>query len=241
MTTKLFIRRAVTLVTALCMIVCALGCLGFINASADTGFAKLYMTDFYNEEFASGNHFESRYVYVQTDGGYANQQVYVHYKYEDGEAWRDAQAVYFKTLDDGTKLWKADITNFSGSTEYAIKYVRNGVTMWDNNNGNNYTEDVCLGTAPIYATREGFHRSFDAVVQNYGYVKNVVVRYTTDNWATFTDYPLTYNYTNPDGTEHWGHFYISDPDLEYCIYYQVNGQTYWANNFGQNYDSHYCR
>ena len=92
----------------------------------------------------------------------------------------------------------------------------------------------------------------NAILQNYAYNKNVFVRYTTDNWATYTDKALSYDSTNADGTENWnttvtveeGRYYNSDiytaaEGFEYAICYQVNGQTYWANNLGSNYDGTY--
>lgn len=80
-------------------------------------------------------------------------------------------------------------------------------------------------------------------MKNYAYEKNVQVRYTQDNWATYTDVPLSYNSTNSDGSELWTvNLNLDDrgtSNFQYCVYYQVNGQTYWANNFGQNYDATY--
>ena len=75
------------------------------------------------------------------------------------------------------------------------------------------------------------------------YDKNVVVRYTTDNWNSYTDTAMSYVSTNSNGTEDWAaniKTYTDDfSGFEFCVYYEVNGQTYWANNFNQNYDHTY--
>ena len=82
-------------------------------------------------------------------------------------------------------------------------------------------------------------------MQNFGYEKDVKVRYTEDNWATQQDVAMHYVSTNDDGTELWTvTLNVNDSSLEnfeFCAYYynSSNNQTYWANNFGQNYDSSY--
>lgn len=91
-------------------------------------------------------------------------------------------------------------------------------------------------------------------VQNYGYEKEVKVVYTTDGWATnnvasldhnfggeFSGYGKRIDSPNSFGTEFWTNFSIqldsSVEQLEYAIVYKVNGQEYWDNNFGQNYQA----
>ena len=122
---------------------------------------------------------------------------------------------------------------------------------WDNNNGNNYhSEDI--GSAPItvrriYTSSTGLGSEYtvNVVLKNYSYEKDVKVRYTEDNWATQHDVAMHYVSTNDDGTEVWATTLnlsnTSGRIFEYCAYYynKSNNQTYWANNFGQNYDSSY--
>ena len=70
-----------------------------------------------------------------------------------------------------------------------------------------------------------------------------MVRYTTDGWKSFKDAALCYEETNSNGTENWGvtiaagNNYGYNPNFQYCVYYTVNGTTYWANNLGDNYDA----
>ena len=180
-------------------------------------------------------------IYIQTKDNASNQQVYVYYNPGDGGEWQDEQAAYFTTLSDGSKIWKAHIQSYS--IEYAIKYVADGQIFWDNNNGKNYTGEK-LGSAPITVHRHVSYMNtyvVTATLQNYSYNKNVQVRYTTDDWATYKDVPLSYKSTNSNGTEVWStNIEVSNTTgFEYCVYYEVDGQTYWSNNFGENYDMSY--
>jgi hypothetical protein len=86
-------------------------------------------------------------------------------------------------------------------------------------------------------------------VRNLAFQKNVVVRYTTDGWRTQAELPARFqsfrgefgvslDYPNGAGIERWvfdaylpGHA----QQIEYAIRYEVAGQTFWDNNFGQNY------
>jgi hypothetical protein len=121
----------------------------------------------------------------------------------------------------------------------------------------------------IVVTGNGFGyeaRNFwvDAKVQNLAYNKVVGVRWTDNNWATYTNSAASYELTNADGTERWGvdvkpagwvdYTRFGNPTwknvttgavnsiptggqkIKFAIYYTVNGVTYWDNNNGQNYE-----
>lgn len=184
-------------------------------------------------------------AFIQTKDNAADQKVYVHYNYMNGETWLDREAEYFTTLSDGTKIWKAYFTTFNA--KYCIKYVADGVTYWDNNNGNDYTAGNAIGSAPIISERMQYQYPYmgytvKALLQNYAYHKNVFVRYTTDGWKSFNDVPMFYSVSHGNGTETWtaalpiGRLDYTGEDFHYAICYQVNGQEYWANNFGADYD-----
>ena len=183
-------------------------------------------------------------AYIQTKDYASNQKVYVHYNYMDGQAWQDKEAEYFTTLNDGTKIWKAYFTSFNA--RYCIKYVADGVTYWDNNNGNDYLAGNTIGSAPVISERMLYQYPYMgytvmAQLQNYAYHKNVFVRYTTDGWNSYSDIPMFYYQSNFTGTETWcatlpmGRDQFTSEDFHYAICYQVNGQEYWANNFGADY------
>ncbi len=192
--------------------------------------------------------FTSYEVYIRTNDNAQEQNVTVHYYYVPSSDWQDTEATYVTTLNDGSKIWRANFSSLD--CQYVIKYEADGEIIWDNNDGHNYNRSELIGTAPIEALRYGYQYDMDnykvgAVLKNFAYNKNVFVRYTTDGWNTYSDAALAYDDTNDDGTENWsttlslGEIADSE-DFEYAICYQVNGQVYWANNFGDNYDFNDC-
>lgn len=80
-------------------------------------------------------------------------------------------------------------------------------------------------------------------VQNIGYAKNVTIHYTY-NGTDWFDTAATYYKATVGNYEAW-HFQTDPNTVEYpyrsgsycrfAIKYEVNGQTYWDNNNGQNY------
>ena len=190
-------------------------------------------------------------VYIQTKDDCKDQKVYVHYNYLDSEKWRDEEAKLYKVMNDGSKIWKANFTSYN--TRYCIKYVANGVTYWDNNNGKDYTYGTSIGSeTPVIAQKRNYQYydsyngyQVEALLQNYGYHKNVFVRYTTNGWKTYHDQAMSYSKSNTNGTEVWtaglkiGAAAAASESFQYAICYQVNGKEYWANNFGENYDRSY--
>lgn len=233
-------KRSISMLLAIAMLFSIFSVLSIFNVSAATDRVSMYSTGVYFSKYGM----TTRDIYIQTKDNASNQQVYVHYNYLDGQEWQDEQATYLTTLSDGSKIWQARVSSYN--FKYAIKYVADGVTYWDNNNGNDYTREE-IGVAPVTVRRDGYQSLDDytvnALVQNYAYQKNVVVRYTEDDWATYTDVPMSYVSSNGNNTELWTvDLSLNSSDakgFEYCVYYQVNGQTYWANNFGQNYDWSY--
>ena len=206
---------------------------------------KLYCASPYFSKYGS----TSYEVYIQTRDDCRNQKVYVHYNYMNGQAWKDQEAVLYTTLNDGSKIWKASFSSYS--TAYCIKYVANGVTYWDNNNGKNYHSGTSIGSAAVVSQKLGYQYSdwsgyqISALLRNLAYHKNVFVRYTTDGWHTYRDQALNYSESHDDGTETWTTYLkISNTEchsenFQYAICYRVNGREYWANNFGANYDRSY--
>ena len=241
MTKTRSMKRFISLIAAMSIMLSAFCVFGGVSAAAATNNkVKLYSSNLYFCKYG----INGTDVYIQTKDNAANQQVYVHYNYLKGQAWKDSKAEYVKTLSDGSKIWKAYITSYN--TEYAIKYVANGVTYWDNNNGKNYAEER-IGAAEITANRAGYpyfpNYQITATLKNLAYQKNVKVRYTANSWKTYKEVSMKYYRTNSDGTELWTASipdYIKDySGFQYCISYTVNGRTYWANNFGENYDTSY--
>jgi hypothetical protein len=75
-------------------------------------------------------------------------------------------------------------------------------------------------------------------VQDLAYDKIVTIRYTTDDWATYSDAEAFYTGPKSGTSERWG-FYVDLPvdatAVEYAIAYTVLGETSWDNNIGANY------
>lgn len=240
-------KKTLSIVMAIVMVASLIASFGCVNASADSHYVSMYLSDMYYYRHS----FISRHIYVKTDANAANQQVVIHYENGENQPWADEEAEFVDYLSDGSKLWKADVTSSGYCTDFAVKYVADGVTYWDNNNGQNYG-DYNLGSAPITVERQGYPGAFSigsthtitANLQNYAYEKNVFLRYTNDGWNTYTDVPMSYDSTNDNGTENWKGTLEktteSYEDFQFCVCYQANGQTYWANNFGQNYNAYFC-
>ncbi len=214
-----------------------------VNAAADR--VSLYSSTITFAKYGTTDY----EILVRTNDNATDQKVIIHYFFREPYGWAESEASYVTTLDDGSKIWKASIR--SEKCQYAIEYIADGETFWDNNDGANYDGTKRIGCAPIIANRLGYARfsSFgyevDAILQNYAYCKNVFVRYTTDGWNTYHDQSLGYVNTNADGSETWRTYLPVGSSnnyngFEYAICYQVNGAEFWANNFGSNYDINYC-
>lgn len=77
--------------------------------------------------------------------------------------------------------------------------------------------------------------SFEIVVQNLDYVKDVAIwGLTYGRYSMWTDSPAQYVETTPDGREIW-RANRSSLAPEFVARYTVNGVTYWDNNDGRDY------
>ncbi|KRY23224.1 Protein phosphatase 1 regulatory subunit 3B [Trichinella patagoniensis] len=79
-------------------------------------------------------------------------------------------------------------------------------------------------------------------VKNLAFEKEVYVRCTTDEWATFQDHPATF-LCNTSGIFDTFLFDFEIPldddtrqRIEFCISYRVAGQQFWDNNDNANYE-----
>ncbi len=235
--------RFAAILLTLAMMIGMFSVVGVTSASAATDKVSLYSSSITFTKYGAYTY----EAYIQTRDNASDQQVYVHYLYMDSLGWTDTKAEYVTTLSDGSKIWKAYFTSMN--THYAIKFVADGREYWDNNNGKDYNGTETVGVAPIAPKRNasGFYYSntyaINAVLQNYAYHKDVFVRYTNDNWNTYHDQPLSYKSTNLDGTELWNtvltlpYSQTFGDDFQYALCYRVNGNEYWANNFGANYNA----
>ncbi len=202
--------------------------------------------------------------------------VKVVYSVDNGSTWQEASATYVKSLGNNREHWKfsANVKSISQSgdprsgymgpkvtVQFALKYIVNGVTYWDNNGGIGVDYRVTTveggGTqtyAPAVFAKQNvvltyvthtdypttYLRGTVAVKKMGSSAGSVSVVYTTDHWATtHTVTSSTPMYTFTDSYV----FYFLDPantsygplTFEFAVAYDVNGQTYWDNNVGSNY------
>ena len=155
---------------------------------------------------------------------------------------RNAEAEYVTSLDNNYDIFKAVISGF-GNVKYSINYTVANQTYADNNNGIFYTNEI-LGSAPVCALRNSGSNYVYAAIKDYGYDdKTVKIVYTTDNWDTVKETSLKPYYINGDGSKVYSvkldGIDVYSSKFKYCISYTTNGVTYWANNFGKNYDFSY--
>jgi protein phosphatase 1 regulatory subunit 3A/B/C/D/E len=78
-------------------------------------------------------------------------------------------------------------------------------------------------------------------VQNIGFEKGVTVRYTTNEWITYTDLKADYLQGSCDGFSDKFTFDLTAPSLcvgqrlLFCLRYVTNCGEFWDNNDGPNY------
>jgi len=152
-------------------------------------------------------------------------------------------ASYIRSLDNNWELWK--LVSSQEPSNFVIKYEVNGNTYWDNNNNQDYTlepfeyGEIGLNT-PVFALINQTSSTggrIEIYVKNLGFHKNVELVYTLNNGATWDSISAGYASTLSSGTELWTSYlsWGAAAQIEYAVKYEVNGQTYWDNNFGENY------
>ncbi|MDR0915070.1 MAG: CBM21 domain-containing protein [Oscillospiraceae bacterium] len=182
------------------------------------------------------------------------KEVTVHYDLNDGEGWQEVAAEYYAPTWGNYEAWVFETPTVGGGErfpvadiEFAIEYTVNGNTYWDNNSGNNYSVHDSLAINPVFAfgtgkVARGFVEASSSVavqieLVNLDYNKDVRIRYSTDDWATYSEVSASYYATCAYNTyvEIWRAYLPANVSYEYAISYTVNGETYWDNNFGANY------
>jgi hypothetical protein len=185
--------------------------------------------------------------------------------YLDGTEWKAQDASYLKSIEDGYEIWTFTLPAKPWSRynlpyqKFAIKYVVNGQEYWDNNNGNDYVLQIQLGSLyqdfilgsetmvkakSLSITPKGDYFTvvtFEGQVQNIDYEKQVLVVFTTDNWATRQIVEASYDgIPVQPGTERWKvtstiPVASAGKVVKAYIQYSVSGQTFWDNNYTSDY------
>jgi hypothetical protein len=205
-----------------------------------------------------GNTWQDLYFDVKVKNLAFQKQVFVHIQDPcGGTSWVDVQGAFVQAAGpDGYELWRVTkgIGAFGGKGPFTfvVGYTVNGVTYWDNNNGNNFVvpvnqplpsnvQGLVLGDPNVLvraATVASGTFSGEIHLRNIAFSKAVTVVYTTDNWATQHNLSASYA-AGPTGNgfEAWSFSTSvgSATSVQFAVSYTVNGQTYWDNNFNMNY------
>lgn len=87
------------------------------------------------------NFYSSVSGYVDVKNLNYQKSVTIHWTDNNGATWNDKAAVYLSTATDNSVNkfgFDMQIAPASQQVKFSIKYVVNGQTYWDNNNGQNY-------------------------------------------------------------------------------------------------------
>jgi Carbohydrate/starch-binding module (family 21) len=187
-------------------------------------------------------------------------------QWEDVNLYYDTTTLSGTEIWKGTSVKSVFAYNTPTPTQFgekiAVKYVVNGQTYWDNNNNQDYkilntnrqenssflylsNEFNIFITTPntisLYSNFDLSYLNIAADVRNLGFVKDVKVVYTTNNWLTSSTAPLSFNSIENNNVTIDYELWIASViipktnKVTYALSYTVNGQTYWDNNFGKNY------
>ena len=202
-----------------------------------------------SSSFPSGTgsfNYRGEYFMVVQNIAFA-KQVAIHGRTPSGPTFGDRGAVFQESLPDGLELWK--VTTGDEMVEFVAKYSVNGNTFFDNNDGANYKQpqvfdefDALVGRAPqvVHAT-SGFsdatHIKVTAAVKNLAFAKQVGIVFTTNNWASSAVAFGGFSHMLKSGDEVWTVNATVGTALhvDFAIFYRVNGQEFWDNNFWRNY------
>jgi carbohydrate/starch-binding protein with CBM21 domain len=175
------------------------------------------------------------------------KQVTIQGRTPSSPTFTDRGAVFQESLPDGRELWK--LTTGDEMVEFVTKYGVSGNTFFDNNSGANYKQpqvfdefDALLGSVPqvVHGT-SGFsdatHITVTAALKDLAFVKQVGILFTTNNWATAAVALGGFSHMLKSGNEVWS---VNAPvgtanRVDFAIFYRVNGQEFWDNNFWRNY------
>lgn len=168
------------------------------------------------------------------------------------------QASFVCQLPNGRELWTYHHA-LPGCTKYphyrfAVQYVANGHTYWDNNGGWDYCldwhSDIALGDKAFVVRCAGL-RSAPAGTETrqefYGQISirgcaeggdDVKVVFTEDDWKTTRELPAQFQSRNDFGIETWVFstgIGAHTRDVEFSVSRTRSGVVDSINNYGANY------
>jgi hypothetical protein len=175
------------------------------------------------------------------------KQVSIQARSDFSTNWQDYPASYVESVPENREIWH--LTTGVQLIEFVATYTVRDVTYWDNNGGSNYHQpvvadefDALLGRVPQIVLggasfSDATHIRVRLAVRNLAYDKVVGIVFTTNNWATTQTTYGYYSWTMRSGIEVWAvDTTVGTADqVEFAVFYQVQGQEYWDNNFWRNY------
>lgn len=179
-------------------------------------------------------------IYFKVKNLAYSKDVTAHYHYEFNNEWKTQKAEYVASLDSNYDIFRIALTS-NQMDGYYVTYTANGETY------TLYPAHDILGDAKVKALRTSTYldpKSFEvsAAIRESGDLKVV---YTTDNWKTIKEQNLSYKSDYDNGTRKYstilnlGNSSDVFNSFQYSICFTIDGQEYWDNNFGKNYDSSY--
>lgn len=254
---KRMINKILSMAMAVSLLAVSVCGTAALKAKADSPEVQLYYARVnYHSDLIDGTTVRLYYVegYISISSGGSNKDVVCHYGY-NSDPWQDVSASYIRTDPSGYEVWYFKtpeiVVDANGMNwDFALRCDVDGSTYWDNNGGSNYnlwmetgnpqSVNWVLGKSAVvqdYAYHSSNIFSGSIVLKNLAYTKTVKVRYTTDNWATYTDLAASYDSSLPNNLERWDFSTTvgSGETIQYAIDYTVNGVDYWDNYFGENY------
>lgn len=163
------------------------------------------------------------------------------------ELWIDHPCAFQESLPDGRELWS--VQTGDELVAFAANFMVRGDTFWDNNGGGDYHQpqvfdefDALLGRVPAAVVgRFEFvsttHLEIFAAVKNLAFEKQVGIAVTTNAWATSSLVFGEFDHSLKSGNEVWrieAEVGSARP-VEFALFYRVDGQEFWDNNFSRNY------
>jgi len=170
----------------------------------------------------------------------------IHYTY-DHKTWFTSPATFLTATKDNHEVWyfKTPNTYNHSSCSFALCYKVNDKEYWDNNQSMNYSlkwysptkalQNCAIVLDKAFRSSDTFYGNI--LIKNLAYHKQIKVRYSFDEWETFTEVDAVHSCQFSNNLENWT---FSAPlsfscEIRFVVYYIVNGITYFDNNFGMDY------
>lgn len=224
----------------------------------NSGLRLAYAT---SQQFSPGGGIHVSYTYViakVANLGY-DKKVFLHYR-EGFGPWKQRQMSWIEWQGDHD-IFSTGAPNDSppSAAEFALSYTVNGQTYWDSQYGQNYQTPpfttVTGGNIALFGATTRFAGlgptqrdvAGDIYVNNLSPQKDVGIRMSTDGGSVWHDVAAHYvgtsteaAYANQGIAEKWQFIspaFVSSQPLRLAAYYRdlTSGDTYWDNNFGNDY------